>query len=146
MKYPQINELIEFCKRNRVNVIQLPDNYLADNTSFPLINLTILDKDFIFFVDDEYDDLKVGSLPLSVCIALRALESYDYAEDYLIWCTQHGFEAANMQVREHFRNLGEIVSWFNNNSLKVFSFISDYDFELNAGAAQYLRENPNLTV
>jgi hypothetical protein len=146
MKYMVINELAAFCSDHNAQVIPLEGSYLAGDTSFPEVYFNIADQEFRFYVDDEFDDLKVGSDLLSVCVALRALESYDYAEDYLVWCTQHNFDGADMKVRDHFQNLGEVVGWFGKKGIKVFSFISDFDFELNAGPAQYLRENPNFTI
>lgn len=141
MKYLEIKELSDYSERYKMKAIPLAGNYLANDSSFPLIQLFILDEVFEFYVDDEYEDLDVENNLLSICIALRVLESYDYAEDYLIWCTQHGFDASIEEVRVHFKNLGEINSWFQKNGIQIKSFISDYDFELNAGAAQYLREH-----
>ncbi len=146
MDYKELKQLSDFCLKYQASVVRLKDRFLAEDTSFPEIHFSILDKQFNLFVDDEFDDLKVNSNPLSVCIALRALESYDFAEDYLVWCTQHNFDAADMQVRDHFQNLGEIVAWFAKNQIQVDSFISDFDFELNAGVAQFLRFNPDYKV
>ena len=102
MNYKELIDLSTFCENHKATVTCLPDKYLAGVTSFPLIQLTIQEKQFTFFVDDEYDDLTVNSNELSVCIALRALESYDYADDYLVWCTQHNFDASIDEVRSHY--------------------------------------------
>lgn len=144
MDYEEIQELSRFTRKHRIDVKVILDSYLAGNTSFPMVGVKFQDYSFRIFVDDEYDDLKINSKLLAVCIVLRALESYDFAEDYLIWCTQHGFDAAIPEVRNHFQQLGEVVKWFKYNNIPIYSFIADYDFELNAGAAQFLRYNPDF--
>ena len=108
MNYEEIQELSHFTIKHRIDVKVFPDSYLDGDTSFPLVEVKFPDYSFRIFVDDEYDDLKINSKLLAVCIVLRALESYDFAEDYLVWCTQHGFDAAIPEVRNHFLQLGEV--------------------------------------
>ncbi len=144
MNYNEIQQLNIFSTKYQIIIKPIVGSYLVGNTSFPEVDVTISDHRFAVYVDDEYDDLKINSKLLAVCILMRTLESYDYADDYLVWCTQHGFNAANSLVKDHFQNLGDIVGWFRSNDILINSFISDYDFELNAGAAQSLRFNPDI--
>ena len=71
---------------------------------------------------------------------LRSLESYTDAENYSVWARHHNFDAADTDVRHHYLNLGKHYEAIQKLIGPIDSQISDFDFELNAGAAQFLRE------
>ena len=138
--YPEIQVLKEIHQKHNVNISVSNDEFLAGNEDYPAVVFTLDEKSFKLFADDEYKDLPVDNPLLSLCVVLRELEDYEYASDYFVWCKHHAFDVANSQVREYHMNLGSIYKDVEKILGKINSQISDYDFELNAGAARELRE------
>jgi hypothetical protein len=139
--YPEITALNALISQFDISVSIVSDSFLAGRNDFPLIEMRAGNESFSFFVDDEFGDLALGNPPLSLCVALRTLESYEFAEDFLVWCTQHGLDAAGPGLLDHFKNLGEIYTKIQELLGEINSQISDFDFELNAGAVQMLRKS-----
>ncbi|PQB05391.1 hypothetical protein [Aureitalea marina] len=136
--YPAIRQLAELQKALKPKITAVEGQYLQKEY-YPLVHFELRGTTFPIYVDDEYTDLELGNRLLNLCLVLRALENYLDAEDYLVWCTQHGLDFGDSAAREYHMGLGtmvrEIRKWID----PIDSFISDFDFELNAGAAQYLR-------
>ncbi len=138
--YQEIQALNEIYQKHKINIRIIDNKFLSGNNDYRAVELSINKKSLILFVDDEYKDLKVNNPLLILCLILRALEDYKYADDYLVWCKNNAFEAGNSQIREYYMNLGNIYREVGKIIGKIDSQISDYDFELNAGAARKLRE------
>ncbi len=138
--YPEIEQLSSLRKQFNIS-IQVTDTVLCDKSWFPKVQFNIGNESFEIYVDDEYHDFKIDNPDLHLCLVLRSLEIYDDAEDFLVWCTQLGLEASDPVAREHHMELGSIYSAIEERLGTIDSFISDYDFGLNAGAAQELRRD-----
>ena len=138
--YPEIQALIEIIQKHNVRISVSDDEFLAGNEDYPAVVISLNEKSFKLFADDEYKDLRLNNTLLALCVVLRELEDYEYASDYLVWCKHHAFDEANSQVREYHMSLGSIYKDVEIILGKINSQISDYDFELNAGAARELRE------
>ncbi|MCG8372695.1 MAG: hypothetical protein MI700_04140 [Balneolales bacterium] len=138
--FPEITALQVLVTTFQMSVKAVAGEFLCEKEYFPKIRLTIRGREFSFYVDDEYNDLTIPNPALSVCVALRSLEDYEYAEDYFVWCAQHNFDTGSTAVRSHFQHLGEVYSQVHKILGEVDSKISDYDFELDAGAARKLRK------
>ena len=139
--YSEIQKLNDFIVKNEckcaVLAIEVP-KFLP----LVLVNFTINSQQCNLYLDDEYKDLSNKNLPLNVEIALRALQDIDTSNDFLSWCNEVEMNPANNQLLEYYKTAvvfcSQIASYFKNN--KIESFISDLDFQLNSGAAQYLRK------
>jgi len=138
-EYPEIAALAEINHKFKVAIEVINEKYLAGKDYYPAIRITLQNKSFDLFVDDEYEDLEMGNHLLSLCLVLRELEAYQDADDFLIWCKQNAFPPSNIEVQNYHRSLGAIYREVEKIIGKVDSKVSDYDFELNAGAAQALR-------
>lgn len=142
--YPSIARLEELHGSIKPEVVPLDGEFL-EQEYYPLVEFRLKGKSYKIYLDNEYEDLELGNPLLNLCLVLRALENYLDTEDYLVWCTQHGIDPANSVARNYHMGLGkavrEIALWID----PIDSFISDYDFELNAGAAQFLRKHPYNT-
>ena len=136
--YPEIAQLASLRKQFNISV-QVTDEVLCDKSWFPKVHFAIGSQSFEIFVDDEYEDFNINNPDLHLCLVLRSLEIYDDAEDYLVWCTQLGLDSSDPVAREHHMELRTIYLAIEKRLGAIDSFISDYDFELNAGAAQMLR-------
>ena len=138
--YPEIRALTETYKKHSIEISVSDDEFLFGNKNYPAVTFSLGEKLFRLFADDEYHDFSVNNPILSLCIILRELEDYEYADDYIVWCKQHAFDTANLQVRDYHMSLRGIFNDVEKILGKIDSQISDIDFELNAGAAQKLRE------
>lgn len=98
---------------------------------------------FNLYLDDEYDDRELDSQLLNVVLALNSLDHLQDASDYLVWCNQLNLNPAVKGLLDYYKEAikfsDQCLSFFSDD--KINSFISGLDFELNAGAAQYLRKH-----
>ena len=136
--YPAITHLARLQHDHKPKIEAVKGKFL-EKEYYPLVRFRLRGKDHLIYVDDEYNDLEVGNPLLDLCLVLRALENYLDAEDYLVWCNQHGLDAANPDARAYHMGLDEVVKQISKWIDPIDSFVSDFDFELNAGAAQELR-------
>ena len=137
-KYPEIDALKKFYDTN---------NFLIQNITPSIFEgvfvITILLNGISYkvFIHDEYHDLEIKNTLLHAVLVLREWEIIDDSTDYLDWCRQQGFPAKNEVLRQYYQeataNTPQITSYFKDS--KLTSFITDLDFQLNAGAAQFLR-------
>lgn len=92
-------------------------------------------------IDNEYKDFALNKPALNLCLFLRELEYYQEEEDILKWCNLKGLTPGMNGVLAYYRGLATI----HKNVMEILgtidSQISDFDFELNAGAAQALRRS-----
>lgn len=96
-------------------------------------------------VEDEYDDLHIDSELLHLILVLREIETIDTSTDFLDWCHQLDLNASNHQLLVYYNEMTSKLSDFNKlfDDGKITSFITDLDFQLNAGGIQILRLNKN---
>lgn len=138
--YPEIAELDQLQQKLNPRIEAVNGQYL-EKEYYPLVEFALKGKSHLIYIDDEYNDLELGNPLLNLCLVLRALENYLDAEDYLVWCTQHGLDASNPRAREYHMGLADEVKQIREWIDPIDSFVSDFDFELNAGAAQELRRS-----
>ncbi|NMH87764.1 hypothetical protein [Flavivirga algicola] len=111
-----------------------------DKNLIPVL-LKINNKTYTVHVMDEYEDLNHYNPVLNFIIVFRALVTLHESEDFLIWCKQEGLNPDNHKLLNYYKDtissIDEIKSCFPNNEIDYF--ISDLDFQLNAGVMQFLR-------
>jgi len=90
-------------------------------------------------VDDEYKDFALNKSAMNLCLFLRELEDYQEEEDILKWCNLKGLNPGDAGILDYYKGLASIYADAKNILGTIDPQISDYDFELNAGAAQFLR-------
>ena len=137
--YPEINRLNDIYVQHKVVTKTDRSQLLAGKEYYPLVRFELSGQKFELFVDDEYDDLRKNYPLLNLCLVLRELEGYDYARDYEIWCQERFLDPKNAQVKANYTHLAKVYASVKRILGKVDGQVSDYDFELNAGAAQKLR-------
>jgi hypothetical protein len=137
--YLEIDDIQRFIKKNKVSVDSF-ETKLIDENLVPLI-LKIGVNEWQIQVMDEYQDLEVNNSNLNVVLVLRELELIIDSTDYLQWCKQQSIVPNNDKLLAYFKAINglipEIQVYFPNRELT--SFISDLDFQLNQGPAQYIR-------
>ncbi len=136
--FPEIIALQELYTKFDIE-IKVSETEFLGYEDYPLVEFIIKNRKFKFFVDDEYQDFKIENPLLHLCLVLRELESYQEAEDYLVWCRQRMIDPTDSKARDNHMTL---VSVYRNIQMilgEIDSQITDLDFQLNAGAAQELR-------
>lgn len=138
--YLEIKELYSVIDKSGLGFEVLPLNKELEKASFREILFRFDSSDLIIPVDDEYEDTDLNNPALLLQLVIYALEEYEDCEDFLVWSTAYGLSASNPVHLDWYRQLGEVVPKIREIIGFDISGISDFDWQLNAGAAQALRE------
>jgi len=140
--YSEIIQLKEFVVRNACKCVVIAGQH--DNFGHLVASDFYIKKlHFKLNLDDEYNDSALNNPLLNVALALRSLGHLHDAPDFLVWCNQLNLNPAISGLLDYYKEAIAFClpkSAFSKNG-EVVSFISDLDFELNSGAAQYLRKH-----
>ena len=139
-KYPQIAELYSIIENNKIELSALPKTKKLSDIYFREIEFTSKNFSAIIPLDDEYDDAETGNPALILQLIIYAVEEYEECEDFLVWSTAFGLDASDPFIFELYRDLGKVIPKIREILGTDINDISDYDWELNAGAAEALRE------
>ena len=137
--YLEIHKLKELHEKHVVDLRVLENDFLDGNVDYPAVLVSFGKKEFKLYVDDEYHDFKLKNPILSFYLVLRELEGFKFEKDYPTWCRAQLLDPNNSQVKNFFDGLDKTYSEVEKIIGKIDSMINGLDFELNAGAAQYLR-------
>lgn len=140
-EYPEIKALNDIYVKHKVMIKITREQILDNDKDYPSVDFQLAGKTFKIFVDDEYQDLRYNYPLLNLCLVLRELESFDDSRDYEIWCQERYKDAQNEQVKANHQHLGEIYEEIKQILGNIDSQVSDFDFEMNARAAQRLRKS-----
>jgi len=140
MNYPEIQLLQDFFTKHRVDLI-VSQTTSIDASMIP-IDFTFKGHTTVIQVVDEYEDISCNIPLLSLFLVLRELSILDLSTDFLDWCAENELNASSEKLRVYYHEILPIVSRFKShfNNGVINQFISDLDYELNAGAAQFLRK------
>lgn len=104
------------------------------------MSVKIENEIYLLHLDDEYQDLENEIPELTLCVILRNLEEFKDSSDYVNWCKSTGIDQDNPQTKNYFQYLSTVVPKIELIIGEIDSCISNYDFTLNAGEAQKLRQ------
>ena len=139
-KTPNIKFLNKLILQHQISIQVSSTSCLPSREDYREVTLNLSNQSFTFFVDDEYDDFKYNYPILNLCIVLRELEDYKYANDFLIWCTERHFDASDEKLRVYYISLDKVYNDIESILGEIKSFIPDSAFEFNMGEAWVLRE------
>ncbi len=139
-KYPQVAALYLIIEDKNIKLTALPTNSKMDSIYFREIEFINEDFSAIIPLDDEYEDVEKGNQALMLQLIIYAVEEYEDCEDFLVWSTAFGLNSNDPFVLDMYRDLGKTIPKIRDIIGTDINDISDYDWELNAGAAQALRE------
>ncbi len=139
--YPEINALNTLWVKHKVITKTDRTKLLGGKTYYPKVDFTISGQSFWLFVDDEYEDLRYNYPLLNFCLILRELEGYAYAPEFEIWCQERFLSPDDKSIAAAFEHLKKTYAEVESILGKLESHVSDWDFEMNAGAAQKLRRS-----
>ncbi len=138
--YPVVESLYKLIEENEIQLTALQKTKRLEDISFREIDFICPSYTCRIPVDDEYEDADLGNQALLLQLIIFAIEEYEDCDDFLIWCTAFGLNASYplslvlyKQTAESTKRIRAIIG-------SDFHGISDYDWQLNAGVAQALRE------
>ena len=137
---PQIAALYSIIEDKKIKLTALPTNPKLDSIYFREIEFSSQDFSAIIPLDDEYEDIEKGNQALMLQLIIYAVEEYEDREDFLVWSTAFGLNSNDPFILNMYRDLGKTIPKIRDIIGTDINDISDYDWELNAGAAQALRE------
>ena len=138
--YPVVETLYKLIEENEIQLTALPKTKSLEDISFREIDFLSPSYTCTLPVDDEYKDADLDNQALLLQLIIFAIEEYEDCDDFLVWCTAFGLNASDSLSLVLFKRTGEIVPKIRAIIGTDFHGISDYDWQLNAGAAQALRE------
>lgn len=139
-KYPQIAALYSIIEDKKIKMTALPTNPKMGSIYFREIEFISQDFSVVIPLDDEYEDVEKGNQALLLQLIIYAVEEYEDCEDFLVWSTAFGLNSNDPFILDMYRDLGKTIPKIRDIIGTDINDISDYDWELNAGAAQALRE------
>ena len=139
-KYPQIAALYSIIEDKNINLTALPKNPKMDSIYFREIEFNCEGFSAVIPLDDEYEDVEKGNQALMLQLIIYAVEEYEACEDFLVWSTAFGLNSNDPFILDIYKDLGKTIPKIRDIIGTEINDISDYDWELNAGAAQTLRE------
>lgn len=140
-EYPEIHALEDMLKKHSFSIEFLEDDFLFCALCHKWVRFRLDGKVFVLMVDDEYKDFDLNRPAMNLCLFLRELEDYQEEEDILKWCNLKGLKVSDAGVLEYYKGLDAIYNEVKKILGTIDPQISNYDFELSAGAAQALRRN-----
>ena len=136
--YPEIIKLYKLLDTFHIK-FEILGNSISNNSTLKLLRIRLSGNHFEIYVDDEYNDLNENNPALCLCLVLLELEEYKDEDDFLTWCRSKGLDTSNEVLRTYYMELGVIYNAIESIIGPISCPISSFDFELNAGAAQALR-------
>ncbi len=137
--HPDIQQLKEFYSLHRIEIHQLKSN--NKHTTLNSVEFTFREYKKMILIVDEYKDLKLNNPLLNLVLVLKELSFINESTDFLDWCSENEMNASSEELRRYYIDILPFVKMvkthFENG--KINYFISDLDFQLNAGAIRSLR-------
>lgn len=137
--YAEIAKLQDLRSQHDIEIF-VTDVLLCHRDDLRKVVMTIKQRPYEIYVDDEYQDLIIDNPDLHLCLVLRSLEDFQDADDFLTWCQRLYIDPADSTARQYHMNLNSVCARITAHIGTIDSFISNSDFELNAGAAQKIRQ------
>lgn len=138
--YPEIKKLYDLIEKQSIRLTVLPKTSEFLGTSFQKIQMSSLSGEFKIPVDDELQDTDLGNPALILQLVIYAIEEYEDCDDFLVWSTAYSLDPENPIYLDWHKQLGEVTPKIRKMIGPDITGISDFDWQLNAGAAQALRE------
>ncbi len=140
-QYPEIKALEAILEKYSFSLEFPEDAFPFCAFSHRWVRFQLDGMSFVLMVDDEYKDFELKKPAMNLCLFLRELEDYQEEEDILKWCNLKGLKVSDEGVLDYYKGLASTYTDVKNILGSIDPQISDYDFSLNAGAAQALRRS-----
>lgn len=138
-KYPEVDALYLHIENKGIKLSALSITEKLDSISFREIEFSSPEYSCLFPVDDEYEDADSDNQAILLQLILYSIMEYEDSDDFLVWSTAFGLNASDPFSLDLYRRTGEMAPKIRVIIGNDFRGISDFDWQLNAGAAQALR-------
>ena len=138
--FSEIHALEKIYHDHKVKIRVSEDDFSFTALGHVWITFTLNNHTFVLLVDDEYKDFSIDNSLLHLCLVLRELETYYEEEDLLAWSKHKYVDPGNSKILDYYRSLSNIYTQVEQILGNIDSHVSYFDFEMNAGAAQFLRK------
>ncbi len=138
--YPEVDALYSLIESKKIELTVLPVIDKLEDISFREIRFQNHSYSCTFPVDDEYNDATVNNPAILLQLILYSIMEYEDCEDFLAWSMAFGLNASDSFSLDLYRRTGEMAPKIRSIIGAEFKGISDFYWQLNAGAAQALRE------
>ncbi|MTI39546.1 hypothetical protein [Fulvivirga lutimaris] len=98
------------------------------------VRFYIRTKYWDIYIDDEYSYFNVNQQLVCIYLVMDALEEYNEADDYLLWCKANRLNASDTEWLEYYKSLDKAFQEIELLIGKINSFINPLDYQLNAGS------------
>lgn len=142
-KYGVIDSLYKLIESNDIVLTILPEIPEMKAVSFREIEFKSPKCTCIIPVDDEYDDARNPNPVILLQLILHSCYEYEDHDDITTWSTAYGLDISIPLTLSIYKTLGEVVPKIRRIVGNDIEEISDYDWQLDAGAARALRELKN---
>lgn len=132
--YPEIEKLKSYLEGREISFKKLETK---DPYFFP-IQFSINDKNWKIFIDDEHEDFDLNNPLACLYLTLLALDTYDYSDDYLNWCTQYNLNSSDLKWLDYFKSLDKTYNDIESIFGEINPCLSDYDYTLRTGVVDAL--------
>ncbi len=139
--YPEIEALSALHFASGI-AIEKQSGCLCKKSNYPEVRVKIDSQQWTLFLFDEFKDLNHPNALLHLELLLMEIEMYVDSEDFLSWCKELGVDAGCAQAINYYRELDQVAFDLGTRLQRSEGLLCPMDFELNAGAAQYLRNTP----
>lgn len=142
MEYQEIKELQSLNHSCKIRISPIPNTFLNGDKTWPGVIVELDSRKETLYLFDEYNDLSPTNYLLNLHLFLLAMEDYEESSDYLSWCQEYGVNPSNSEFRNYHIDLAPLFPILKENLGGVIqSPISKMDWQLNAGAAEVLRDH-----
>ena len=141
-KYPDVLKLNKAVKDHDLVFTKLNSFYIP-STSFITVGMQASRLNFVIPLMDEYSDFDEGKPTLALHLVLMACAEFEEAEDYLVWAKEQNLKAENEYCRFAWFHLRDEVPRIHQLLGENVEPISSFDYQLGAGATQFLRKIDN---
>jgi len=139
-EYPEIELLKKAIRDHNLQLsVEKTSTKLPDPYVYIRITLFLNQMSFLIPVCDEYEDSKLNNPTLLLQLVLMECEEYEDAEDYLVWEKRGFFDKGESGILKLYDEVGDVVPKSREVIGPDIIPINGYDFEVNASAAQFLR-------
>lgn len=124
--YPEIEKLKQYFTDFNILIEKLPED---GTVSHIWALLTINNKSWEIYVDDEYQDFDKNNL-VAFYLTLNALEQYRDDPDFLVWAKENYIDASNSKWLSYYKSIDTIINEIEGILGEINSQISYYDYSM----------------
>ncbi len=134
-QYPEITRLQQLFEVNDITLTILGK---ADKDYTFWAKLSVNDRNWKLYVDDEFGDLDISKPVMGLFLTLSTLLDYSETQDYLEWCKVSNIDQ-NDEWLDYYRSLAQITQELEQELGSLDPIVSQYDYTMNTGVAKQLR-------